>query len=337
MIYRHNNFDLKSYNTFNIKATANQLIKFTSVAEIQHIINYGELLNSKIFILGGGSNLLFTKNFEGIILKSEINGIELILEDDENIELKVGSGVVWDTFVKYAVENNYYGCENLSNIHGNVGASAVQNIGAYGVEAKDIITKVECVSLKTGEILILKNKDCKFEYRNSVFKSEEKNKYLITNVYFQLSKKKNFNLEYANLKQEFISGNELTLEAVRSKIIEIRQNKLPDIKQFGNAGSFFKNPIIDSYAFEKLHAKYPTMPYFELEENNFKIPAGWLIENAGWKEKPANNVSVYHKQALVIINLGNATAEDIINYSNSIVKDVINKYGIKIEKEVIFV
>ena len=336
MIFRHDNFNLKEHNTFKIEAFAKQFIKFQTIADIQHIINYGELKNYKIFILGGGSNVLFTKNFEGIILQSAINKIEIINETNNEVTIKAGSGVVWDDFVKFTVDNNFYGAENLSLIPGTVGASPVQNIGAYGVEAKDIITKVECVDLKTGELIYLTNNECKFAYRNSIFKTEFKDKYIVSNVFFKLSKTENYKLDYGNLQSTIDDNNNLSLQKVREAIITTRQQKLPDTDKIGNAGSFFKNPIIEQSHFEKLQKKYNKMPFYKLDGNKYKIPAGWLIENAGWKQKTINNVTVYKNQALVIINTGMANGNNIVNFSELIINDISDKYGIIIEPEVIF-
>lgn len=335
MIFRHNNFDLKKHNTFKIEAFAKQFIKFQTVNDIQHIINYGELKNSSIYILGSGSNILFTQNFDGIILQSAINKTEIIDTNNSEVIIKVGSGVIWDDFVKFAVDNNYYGAENLSLIPGTVGASPVQNIGAYGVEAKDIINKVECVDLQTGELVYLLNSECKFNYRDSIFKNSFKDKYIVTNVFFKLSKKKVFKLNYGNLKDS-INENNLSLQTVRDTIITTREKKLPNTEEIGNAGSFFKNPIIDKPNFIRLQKQYANMPFYELNNNKYKIPAGWLIENAGWKNKTINNVGVFNNQALVIINTGNAKAIDIVNYSKLIINDIFSKYNIIIEPEVIF-
>jgi len=336
MIFRHDNYNLKKHNTFKIEAFAKQFIKFQTVPDIQHIINYGELKTDKLFILGEGSNVLFTKDFEGIILQSAINKIEIIDETNNEVTIKAGSGVVWDNFVKYCVDNKFYGAENLSLIPGTVGAAPVQNIGAYGVEAKDIITKVECVDLQSGEIKFLSNKKCNFGYRNSIFKNDLKDKYIVTNVFFSLSKIQNYKLEYGNLKTTLANTKNLSLQKVRKAIITTREKKLPDTDKIGNAGSFFKNPIIDQSQFVELQTKYSNIAFYKLENNKYKIPAGWLIENAGWKEKTINNVSVYKNQALVIVNLANAKGKDIVDFSELIINDIFNKYGIKIEPEVIF-
>jgi len=337
MIFRHDNFNLKELNTFKIEAFAKQFIKFQSIADIQHIINYGELKDNKIFILGGGSNVLFTKDYDGIILQSAINKIEITDDNNnDNVIVKVGSGVIWDNFVKFCVDNNYYGAENLSLIPGTVGASPVQNIGAYGIEAKDIINKVECIDLQSGELIYLSNKECNFSYRNSIFKNVFKDKYIVTNVFYKLSKHKNFKLDYGNLKTTIDKTKNLSLQKVREAIITTRQQKLPDTETIGNAGSFFKNPIIEQSHFNELQNKFENMPFYKLDGNKYKIPAGWLIENAGWKKRTINNVSVYKNQALVIINNGNAKGNDIVNFSKLIINDIYDKYGIIIEPEVIF-
>lgn len=336
MIKLTENKELKKYNTFNLPSKAKLFVEFNDVYDIQNYLKTNHIKNSNHFVLGGGSNLLFNDIFNGTIFFSSINGISIINNSDGSTLIKVGSGIVWDKFVEYAIENKLYGAENLSLIPGNIGASAVQNIGAYGVEAKDIISKIEYIDIETAEIKELLNSECNYAYRDSIFKHELHNKVIITNVYYKLSKQVYFKLDYGNLI-EVLGGKEKNLLNVRKAVIETRQAKLPDTETFGNAGSFFKNPIVDYSVFENIQKQFPEMPYFILENNKVKIPAGWLIDTAGWKNKGNEKVGVYDKQALVIINKGNANSSDIINFYKSIQKDISEKFGITIEPEVIFV
>ena len=335
MIKITENKDLKNYNTFNLSCIADSFVEFNDVDEIQDYLRNTHKKTDKYFVLGGGSNLLFSSGFKGSIFYSVISEITTVSESEESVLLQVGSGVAWDDFVKHTVDKGFYGAENLSLIPGTIGASAVQNIGAYGVEAKDIITKVQYIDIETAELKEIENKDCNFAYRDSIFKQELHNKIIITYVYYRLKKKPEFKLDYGNLNEVLKNYNDINLQNVRDAVIKTREAKLPDTKEFGNAGSFFKNPIIDNYALNNLQKQYPDMPFYSLEDNKAKIPAGWLIDTAGWKEKGNERVGVYQNQALVIINKGTATSSDIINFYKKIQKDIFNKFGIKIEPEVI--
>ena len=327
--------DLKDYNTFNLSCIADKFIEFDNVKEIQEFLEIFSTKRNSYFVIGGGSNLLFSADFKGSIFYSSISGISTVSDSEDGVVLKVGSGVVWDSFVEHTVENGFYGVENLSLIPGTVGASAVQNIGAYGVEAKDNITKIEYLDIETAELKEIENKDCNFAYRDSIFKHELHNKIIITNVYFRLQEKAEFKLDYGNLKEVLKNYDEINLKNIRKAVIETRQAKLPDTNEFGNACSFFKNPVVDYSVLENLQKQYPNIPYYSLENKKVKIPAGWLIDTAGWKNKGTERVGVYKNQALVIINKGTATSSDIIDFYKSIQKDIFLRFGIKIEPEVI--
>ncbi len=323
------------YNTFGIEAYANDIVEYGSVAELQNIVP--TLQNCQHFHVGGGSNLLFTKDYEGTILHSKILGVEDVSSEysqsSDNVYLKVGSGMVWDDFVGYCVGNGLCGAENLSLIPGEVGASAVQNIGAYGVEAKDIIVEVECVSLTTGEKRTFTNAECQYSYRQSIFKKELKGQYAVVYVVYRLSRKFTPMLDYGNIRSQLGDVENVTPQAIRDAIINIRQTKLPDPKVTGNAGSFFMNPVVSKEKFEELYAQYPNMPYYEVE-GGVKIPAGWMIEQCGWKGKSLGPAAVHDRQALVLVNLGGATGADIICLCETVRKSVKDKFGITINPEV---
>ena len=329
------NFSLQKYNTFGFDIKADYFVEFKSVDELKSL-NF-DFKKNKFFILGGGSNLLFTKDFNGLVIKSINNEINIIGETDNYIYLKVGAGYIWDDFVKYCVDNNYGGCENLSLIPGTVGASAIQNIGAYGVEAKDIISKVFVYDLVNHTQKIFKNDYCLFNYRYSIFKRFENKSLLVTDVEFKLTKNNhNYNTDYGAVKQK-ISGKEVNLQNIRQAIIEIRQSKLPDVDKIGNAGSFFKNPVIEQNKFNELKEKFTDIIFYELPDNKYKLAAGWLIEQCGFKGFKYKNAGVYDKQALVLINRGNATPNEIIELSDKIIETILQKYSIKLESEVIFI
>ncbi len=333
------NFDLTNFNTFKIKLTSRVFCTFASEEDVKNYLSSTKL-SDNYFIVGGGSNLLFLDDFyNGVILKSEIKDLSIVSETDDNIIIKAGSGIIWDDFVKYCTEKHYCGLENLSYIPGTVGASAVQNIGAYGVEAKDYIFQVDAINIKTQEKISLTNEQCKFDYRYSIFKTPEfDRKYFITFVYFKLDKKFTPKLNYSNLKDIFADSKNITPGQVRNKIISIRKEKLPEPEQIGNAGSFFKNPVINKDRFNKLQTEFADVPYYKLPNEMYKIPAAWLIEKAGWKAKQINNVSTYHKQALVIINTtSKATGKEIEKYAKKIIESVKKKFNIELSPEVIYV
>ena len=290
-------------------------------------------MTSHFFHCGGGSNLLFTKDYDGLILHSRIGGIEVTAEDSQAVSLRVGAGVVWDDFVACCVEHGWYGAENLSLIPGEVGASAVQNIGAYGVEVKDLITAVETVNIQ-GYERVYSVEECEYAYRNSIFKRPENKSVFVTYVRFRLSKEERYTLDYGTIRQELAKYPAPTLPIVRKVIIEIRESKLPDPKVTGNAGSFFMNPIVAKEKLEALQRDYPRIPYYELPDGRVKIPAGWMIDQCGWKGKSLGPAAVHDKQALVLVNRGGAKGSDIIALSDAVRASVRDKFGIDIHPEV---
>ena len=329
-------FSLKYHNTFGVDVKSKYFAVVDNEQELIDLLKddvYSSL--NKLFI-GGGSNQLFTKDFDGIVIQLNNNSIEVISENDDSIEIKVDAGVCWDDFVKYTVERDYYGIENLSLIPGNVGAAPIQNIGAYGTEVKNVIKNVNCILLESLEKKVFSNNNCKFEYRNSIFKNELKNKVIISSVVFNLSKIKKLNLEYAPLKKIFAQKkySEITIEDVRNAVISIRKSKLPDPNKIGNAGSFFKNPIITKKHYEQLKNEYEDLKGFSQSSTHVKISAGWLIEKCGIKGKRIGDVGIHERQALVIVNYGKASGKEIMDFSNIIVNEVINKFDISLTKEV---
>lgn len=327
------NISLLPLNTFGIDVKAKRFVEYSSEDEL--LIAIGNIAaDEEILHIGGGSNLLFTKDYDGVVLHSAIKGIEVVDETTDSVLVRVGAGEVWDEFVAYAVEKGWGGIENLSLIPGEVGASAVQNIGAYGVEAKDVIVLVEAVELRSGQKRILGNAECNYAYRQSIFKNELKGKYAITYVTYRLNKKPELNLTYGGLSK--IEPQPKTIAELRQAIIDTRNAKLPDPKVQGNAGSFFMNPVVSRSVFEKIQSQYPDMPFYEVEDG-VKIPAGWMIDQCGWKGKCLGRAGVHSKQALVLVNLGGATAEEIITLCNTICKDVMDKFGVDIHPEVNFI
>lgn len=317
---------------------ASLFFEYDSVEELKQILRDYPLEDDRWLHIGAGSNLLFTGDYPGIVLHSCIRGFEVVAEDAETVIVRVGAGEVWDDFVAYAVSNEWYGAENLSLIPGEVGASAVQNIGAYGVEAKDLIVEVETVDVETGKERTFKNEECGYAYRESVFKLALKRQYIVTKVSYRLRKTPSYHLDYGNVRAELEkSGCALTLSNVREGIIKIREAKLPDPKVQGNAGSFFMNPIIPYAQFEALSARYPQMPHYEVDAQRVKIPAAWMIDQCGWKGKQMGRAGVHHKQALVLVNLGGATGKEIIRLSEEIQKSVSDKFGVSISPEVNFI
>jgi len=329
------NYDLTKLNTFGISVKAKFFVELNSESDIKSLFLSSEFKNNQRLFLGGGSNILFTKNFDGIVILNKIKGIEIIKEDSENVFIKSMSGENWHDLVLFTVERGYWGMENLSLIPGTVGATPVQNIGAYGVEIKDILEKVEAYEIETGEKKTFSNKECQFGYRESIFKNKLKNKYFISAVIFKLSKKENIKIEYKAIK-DYIEKNNIKIKNVAdvSKVVsEIRKSKLPDPAILGNAGSFFKNIYVDEQKLEEIKLNYPDVPSFK-EENSIKISTAWLIEKCGWKGKKIGNIGMHEKQALVLVNYGGATGEEIKNFSEQIIKDVFIKFGIKLEREV---
>lgn len=330
-----NNYSLLNHNTFGMNVRAKRFFEYNSVQELQELLKTIPA-DEPILHIGGGSNLLFTGDYEGTVIHSTIKDISITDETDNNIFVRVGSGVVWDDFVAYCCKRNWGGVENLSLIPGEVGASAVQNIGAYGSEAKDTIVLVEAVELRTGQQRVLGKAECNYAYRQSIFKQELKNKYAITYVTYKLSKKPTLKLDYGNIHTMLQGKENVNIGDVRQAIIDIRNSKLPDPKVQGNAGSFFMNPVVSREKFLDIQKEYPQMPFYEVEDG-VKIPAGWMIEQCGWKGRALGRAGVHDKQALVLVNLGGATSNEIIALSDAVCKSVKDKFGIDIHPEVNFI
>ncbi len=329
-------FSLKKYNTFGIEATAKYFIEIEEPVQLYELANSDVFQKTPFFILGGGSNVLFRNNFEGIIIHSKINTIEVIEEDEDSIIVKAGSGVIWDDFVAWCVDKNLGGTENLSDIPGSIGAAPVQNIGAYGTEAKDIIYLVEAYSLLENKFVSFKNEECKFSYRWSIFKENGYKHFFITQVTFKLSKKPILNTSYGKIEEELFKYDEKSIKTIRKAIIDIRRSKLPSVQEIGSAGSFFKNPVVDIETAEKLIQLDPTIPHYP-EKGMVKISAAWLIEKSGLKGYRAGDTGTYKNQPLVIVNYGNATGQEIADLSDHIRQIVLNKFGLLLEPEVCFV
>ncbi len=328
---------LRDKHTFHIEAKTRFWADFESVEELSNILKDKRFIDYPKLSIGGGSNLLFTKDYPGLLLHSMLHSIELTECVNGTVLIRVGSGIRWDDLVEYAVEHGLSGLENLSGIPGEVGASPVQNIGAYGSEAKDSIVLVEAMNLETLELETFSNADCRFGYRDSVFKRELKNRFIVCYVTFSLSKIFTPNIKYGDLNAHMEKTGGISLKNVRNAILEIRDSKLPDPKTIGNAGSFFMNPEIPLLQFEALKIKFPDMPFWPLGEDRVKISAAWCIDQAGWKGKKLGNAAVHDKQALVLVNPGNAVAADIIKLSDQIIEDVKARFGIQLQPEVLFI
>ncbi|MFT6166748.1 MAG: UDP-N-acetylmuramate dehydrogenase [Vicingaceae bacterium] len=333
-----NNVNLKEFNTFGIEVFAKEFEELNSTNDAIEFFKNTELNEKEFLILGGGSNLLLTEDFDGLVIKNNLKGVEVIEQDDDSILLKVGAGENWHEFVLQSIDKGFAGLENLSLIPGNVGASPMQNIGAYGVEVKDLITEVEAIEISTGKIKTFINEECHFDYRSSVFKTTNKNQYFISAVNFKLSKKPDFNVSYgaikSQLEQHGITKESLTIKAISDAVIAIRQSKLPDPKKIGNSGSFFKNPIISKDTFEKLKRKFKDMPAYQLPNGDYKLAAGWLIEKTGWKGYTEGNYGVHKNQALVLVNYGGASGLEIYDLSERILLSVQEKFRVTLEREV---
>ncbi len=331
------NVSLKSYNTFGINATAGYFAKFTSLAELDELYNSDSLhTEATTLILGGGSNVLLTQDYKGLVAINEMRGIEVVNEDAQNVYVKAAAGENWHQFVMYCIKNKYAGVENLSLIWGSVGAGPMQNIGAYGAEIKDVFYELEAYNIKEKKLQKFKAKDCEFGYRESVFKRKEKGKFVITSVTFKLNKLPVFNTGYGDLRNELdkMGVKDLTLATVSQAVINIRQSKLPDPKVTGNAGSFFKNPVIPKQQFERLRQQFPGIVGFVAADNNVKVAAGWLIEQCGWKGYRKGDAGCHEKQALVLVNYGHASGIDIYDLSVEIMHSAESKFGIILEREV---
>jgi UDP-N-acetylmuramate dehydrogenase len=327
------NISLKNYNTFGISVFAKRFISVDSVYELQQVLK----VEKDFFLISGGSNMLLTKNIEKLVIHINTKGISIDKEDDNFVYLTVNSGENWHDFVLWCVSQNYGGIENLSLIPGNVGTCPIQNIGAYGVEVKDTITVVEGLEVASGKILTFSNKDCKFGYRNSIFKNTHKGKIIITSVGFKLTKKNHqLNTSYGAIETHLISNkiSNPSLKDISDAVISIRKSKLPDPKDIGNSGSFFKNPVIPMSQFLKLKKEHPTIPSYLISDTEIKVPAGWLIEQSGFKGKRFGDAGVHHKQALVIVNYRNASGQDIYELAKKIKQTVQKRFKINLEIEV---
>lgn len=330
------NQSLKNLNTFGLDVNARFYTEVESIEQIREVLQSAKFKNTPLLIIGGGSNILFTKDFDGLVIRMLIKGVEEISCDDSSVILRVGAGEIWDDLVKYCVNKNYSGIENLSLIPGSVGASPIQNIGAYGSEVKDVFVKLEGINLTTGEIEFYNKEECKFGYRDSIFKHELRNKFIITSVFLKLTKQLKINIEYEALKKEFgnLDLSEITIKDVSETVSRIRRSKLPDTNVLGNAGSFFKNPEIGEEQFSNLKQQFPDIVGYTSKDGKIKVPAGWIIQKCGWKGKRVGNVGSYEKQALVLVNYGNASGKEVFDLSQTIINDVETKFGIKLEREV---
>lgn len=330
-------FSLKSLNTFGLSYKAKYFYEAAEENNIQNLLSHSIYLNNKHLILGGGSNILFTKDYDGLIIKNNIKGIEKVKNDNNHVWIKAKSGEIWHDLVLHCIKNYWGGIENLSLIPGTVGAAPIQNIGAYGVEVKDVFDSLTAIEKSTGKTKTFNYDECMFGYRESVFKNMLKDQYIITSVTFKLTASNHcFNTSYGAIK-EVLGDTPVTIKNISDAVIKIRQSKLPDPTEIGNSGSFFKNPTIDKIDYEGLQAEFPAIPGYHLPELKVKVPAGWLIEQCGWKGKRLGEIGVHDKQALVLVNYGNGSGAAIKQLANDIQKSVTEKFGITIQPEVNFV
>jgi UDP-N-acetylmuramate dehydrogenase len=329
------NVSLKNYNTFGIEVSCKYYAEFSEVEELYAIIKSNIFKENSLLVLGGGSNILLTKNFDGLVLRNNIKGIELVKEEAEFVYVKGMAGEVWHNFVMYCVEKNWGGIENLSLIPGCVGAAPMQNIGAYGVEIKDTFHELEAIDIITCERRVFNNTECEFGYRESVFKNKYKGQFIIVSVTFKLSKKPLFNTAYGAIEQELKNTgvSKLTIKAISEAVIRIRKSKLPDPAKIGNAGSFFKNPLVSNQLYNQIKTNYPSVVAYP-NGSQIKLAAGWLIENCGWKGFRERDYGVHALQSLVLVNYSNATGKEIYNLSERILQSVKEKFGVILEREV---
>jgi len=331
----HNNFSLKKYNTFGIEAKAKQFVAVHSIEDLNTILK--EYQSERKFILGGGSNMLLTQDIQALVIHIDLKGKKVLKEDDDFVWVESQAGENWHEFVLWTIDQNFGGLENMSLIPGNVGTTPVQNIGAYGTEIKDTFVSCEAMTIATQEMKTFTKEDCNFGYRESIFKNEAKDQFIITSVVFKLTKRNHkINTSYGDITKELEKQNVTTptLKDVSNAVIAIRQSKLPDPAALGNSGSFFKNPIIPKEQYEKAHALHPEMPHYVVSETEVKVPAGWLIEKAGFKGKRFGDAGIHKNQALVLVNYGNATGQEILAVSRNIQTTVLKEFGIAIEAEV---
>lgn len=330
------NYSLKLYNTFRVEAKANYFVEVNNIAELKKALVFRRQNQLPILFLGGGSNMLFVNDFKGLALKLNLKGIEIIDENDDFVWVKAQGSENWHQFIQWTLAHDFGGLENLSLIPGNVGTAPIQNIGAYGVEAKDTIVEVQALALETGDERIFTNDECKFGYRESVFKNELKGQYVLVAITFKLSKR-NHQLKtgYGAIQQELETEGivQPTIQDVSNAVIRIRESKLPDPAQIGNSGSFFKNPVVSKEEFDSIVIAHPTIVNYPTD-NGVKLAAGWLIEQAGWKGKRFGDAGVHEKQALVLVNHGNATGKEIYDLSENIIQDIKTKFNVTLEREV---
>ena len=329
-------YNIQSLNTFGIRIDAKYFAAVASIKEIQLALSFASKMMVPILILGGGSNLLFTKDFNGLILKINLKGISLLKEDDQHFYVKACAGENWDDFVNYCCESGYDGLENLSLIPGNVGASPIQNIGAYGVELKDHFYELEFYDFNSQEVKIIKKEACEFGYRNSVFKNKLKQKGVVLSVTFKLDKNSTYNTDYGAINDELdnMGVKDCTAMDIRNAVIKIRRSKLPDPEEIGNAGSFFKNPVVTYEKYKKLLEKFQNLVFFKQNDGTYKLAAGWLIDQCGWKGYRNGDAGVHAKQALVLVNYGDANGAQILSLANEVSNSVFAKFGVELEKEV---
>jgi len=329
------NYSLLSHNTFGVDVKTDEFIEFDTVEEALTLSK--TLAQKKWLMIGQGSNLLFLNDFKGAILHSAIRQMKKIEEDDQWVYIEVGSGVIWDQFVEFCVENGWGGVENLSSIPGEVGAAAVQNIGAYGMEVRETIVKVKAIEIASSQLREFSKENCQYGYRQSIFKNQNKGQYILTSVVFRLSKKPQFKLSYQHLEEEVQKRGSVNLQTIRETIIQIREHKLPDFRVMGNAGSFFINPVISKKHFQRLQSEYPEIPHYYVSQTEEKIPAAWLIEQCGWKGKQFGKVAVHAMQPLVIVNCGGASGNEIKQLADEIQLSVKNKFDIQLQPEVNYI
>ncbi|WP_339738722.1 UDP-N-acetylmuramate dehydrogenase [uncultured Sunxiuqinia sp.] len=334
MIRFFEDYSLKNYNTFGVEAKSRYFFEFTELEDLTEFLQANtSWKDESFFLLGGGSNLLFVNNFDGLIIHPNVPGVQVVHETRNQVWLEVGAGEDWDRFVDYCVKSEYYGLENLSLIPGTVGAAPVQNIGAYGVEVKDFVDTVNGFDLESMSTYSIPAEQCRFAYRNSIFKQELKNRFVVTSVVFRLEKFPEFKLDYGTLKAEVEARGELHPIHVREAVMAIRQSKLPDPAELGNAGSFFKNPVVDHELAGQLKAEFPEMPSYPAEDGKTKLVAAWLIEQCGWKGFREGDAGVHKLQALVLVNYGQATGQELFLLSQKIKASVVEKFGVELEPE----
>ena len=336
-MHLYQNHSLLNYNTFGLDVKTKYFLEFDSEEDLIDILKQSLVRENPLLVVGQGSNLLFLNDFDGVVLHSAIRGIQTVEETEDAVLIEVGSGVIWDDLVGYCVKQGWSGIENLSLIPGETGAAAIQNIGAYGVEIKDVVQKVKTIRIADGQSSVFEQEACHYAYRESVFKKELKGQFIVTSVIIRLCKKPVFNLSYNHLEKEVLKNGTMNLENIRNTIIRIRESKLPDPKVLGNAGSFFMNPVVKRERYEALQLQYPDMPHYFVSEQEEKIPAGWLIEQCGWKGRTIGNVGVHAKQALVLINCGGAKGKEIAELAAMIQQSVAGRFGINLIPEVNFI